>query len=99
MRLTSSEAQTIAGLARERFGSQTRVFLFGSRTDDAARGGDIDLYIETTLDTPAALRARMSFAAALFRALGDQKIDIVVKPADRPPTAFESLARAGGIAL
>ena len=70
MRLTSSEAQTIAGLARERFGSQTRVFLFGSRTDDAARGGDIDLYIETTLDTPAALRAVFDSSTGFLLANG-----------------------------
>ena len=70
MRLTPSESQTIAGLARESFGPQTRVFLFGSRTDDAARGGDIDLYIETTLDTPAALRAVFDSSTGFLLANG-----------------------------
>ncbi len=99
MRLTPRESETILRLARDAFGDQARVFLFGSRTDDAARGGDIDLYIETDAATPDAFRARIRFEASLILALGDRAIDVVVRPGDRAPTAFEQQARASGIAL
>jgi predicted nucleotidyltransferase len=99
MRLTPTEVQTITRLARRSFGDGARVFLFGSRADDSARGGDIDLYIETGLDTAAAFRARLEFEAALVLALGERKLDIVVKPADRAPTPFEQMARTSGVAL
>ena len=46
MRLTVSEIEMIRALTEERFGAYSRIWLFGSRLDDDARGGDIDLYIE-----------------------------------------------------
>ncbi len=45
MRLTHGEIDTIVRIAREIYGFGVEVFLFGSRTDDSKRGGDIDLLI------------------------------------------------------
>ena len=47
MRLTPTEQQIIRTASLRCFGVPPR--LFGSRTDDARRGGDIDLYIEADL--------------------------------------------------
>ena len=41
MRLTQGEIDTIVRIAREIYGWGVEVFLFGSRTDDSKRGGDI----------------------------------------------------------
>lgn len=38
--------EIIRSAERQVSGADARVYLFGSRTDDAGRGGDIDLYIE-----------------------------------------------------
>ena len=46
MRLTTSQIETIRQAARQNFGAGASVWLFGSRVDDARRGGDVDLYIE-----------------------------------------------------
>ncbi|MBS4099566.1 MAG: nucleotidyltransferase domain-containing protein [Sulfuricella sp.] len=46
MRLTENEAGLIRLTVAECFGDGSRVRLFGSRADDAARGGDVDLYIQ-----------------------------------------------------
>lgn len=54
MRLTTEQAKIIRQATHQRFGSDARVWLFGSRTDDNAKGGDIDLLIET----PTALDAK-----------------------------------------
>ncbi|OYY30781.1 MAG: hypothetical protein B7Y07_05135 [Halothiobacillus sp. 24-54-40] len=55
-----------------------RVRLLGSRLDDTARGGDIDLLIEldTTADAPAELAAQIS--ARIARALDGRKVDILL---------------------
>lgn len=43
MRLTATQRQVIREAGRRHFGIEPR--LFGSRLNDAQRGGDIDLYI------------------------------------------------------
>ena len=45
--------------------------------DDARKGGDIDLLIETQLQDPAQIaRAHAQFLARVYLALGEQKIDV-----------------------
>ena len=77
MRLTEEQVRTIRRLAHEVAGPQARVRVFGSRLDDNARGGDLDLMLElnTAVDHPAPLAARMS--AQLSRALGGRKVDVL----------------------
>ena len=48
MRLTQGEIDIIVRIAREIYGWGVEVFLFGSRTDDSKRGGDIDLLVRST---------------------------------------------------
>ena len=50
MRLSQFEIETINILARKHFGQGTIVNLFGSRTDDLKKGGDIDLFIQNSND-------------------------------------------------
>jgi predicted nucleotidyltransferase len=58
------------------FGAVPR--LFGSRLNDAARGGDIDLYIPGDWPAEEAVPRRLRFCVELRARLGDQKIDVVV---------------------
>ena len=53
MRLTADECLAIERAARATLQTGTRVSLFGSRVDDARRGGDIDLIVETPASLPA----------------------------------------------
>ena len=80
MRLSPSERHAIELTAREAFPSGTRVVLFGSRVDDARRGGDIDLLIEPACVLPAdELVARRSrFVSRLYALLDEQRIDVLV---------------------
>lgn len=50
MRLTDGQKAAIRETAAECFGSTVQVMVFGSRVDDSARGGDIDLLIVTDAD-------------------------------------------------
>jgi len=55
--------------------SSAKLYLFGSRVDDAARGGDIDLLIVSDTLTKKDLRViRVDF----FKHFGEQKLDILL---------------------
>lgn len=77
MRLTEDQIQLINQTARERFGNTVKVFLFGSRTDDNKRGGDIDLLIKTQKESLASLQNKLLFIVDLKTKIGDRKIDVV----------------------
>lgn len=99
MRLNDQEIVTIRAVVRRLLGTESRVSLFGSRTDDSARGGDLDLLVDVgyALDNRAATASRLE--AELQLALGDQKIDvIVVDPTVRHAEIHES-ARSSAIPL
>jgi hypothetical protein len=77
MRLKQFEVQAIKDVVHEYFPVGSSVSLFGSRTDDSARGGDIDLFIQTDLSGMELQDARIRTMAGISLRIGDQKIDIV----------------------
>jgi len=48
LRLSKEIKDSVVHYAKEYFGNNIKLYLFGSRVDDSKRGGDIDLLIETT---------------------------------------------------
>lgn len=78
MRLTDYQAQAITQLAHEIAGEQAQVRVFGSRLDDDARGGDLDLMLELSEPTasPALLAAR--FSARVTRLMQGRKVDVLL---------------------
>jgi predicted nucleotidyltransferase len=84
MRLTEHERHTLTQLARDCFGSEVIVRLFGSRLDDNQRGGDIDLLIETKLHDPARIaHAHTRLLAGIYTRLGERKVDILIDYPER----------------
>ena len=75
--------------------------LFGSRVDDARRGGDIDLHVEVPgPDDVARLDdLRFRFVDALHGAIGEQRIDVVVRAAGTAVRPIDAIALAEGIPL
>ena len=78
MRLTDYQIQFIRRLAHQVAGSQSRVRVFGSRLDDTAHGGDIDLMLELPepVDNPALMAAQMS--AQVSRVMQGRKVDVLL---------------------
>jgi len=78
MRLTEQQIQIIRQLAQQVAGSQSRVRVFGSRLDDMAHGGDLDLMLELpeAVDNPALIAAQMS--ARVSRAMHGRKVDVLL---------------------
>jgi predicted nucleotidyltransferase len=93
MRLNEYEKKAIldsCGL----YDSKAVVYLFGSRVDDAKKGGDIDLLVmseKLTRDDRRAIRLR------LHELLGEQKIDIIIAFDDSDP--FVKMALETGVRL
>lgn len=78
MRLTDHQARAIVQLAHEIAGERAQVRVFGSRLDDGARGGDLDLMLELPepAANPALLAAR--FSARVSRLMQGRKVDVLL---------------------
>ena len=100
MRLTQQQLATIRAVLRRHFGSNSQIRLFGSRTDDTAKGGDIDLYIEPDIQSPDQIAdARLNALAELHMALGEQKIDLLVHRQQGPELPIHRHAQETGLPL
>jgi predicted nucleotidyltransferase len=91
MRLSAEQRQAIHRLSRELLGERVRVQLFGSRLNDAAHGGDVDLLLQA--ETPVSMAQQADLGWQLEEALG-LPVDIVVIDHQGPCTAFQQLALA-----
>jgi len=78
MRLNAHQIQAILHLAHQVAGNQARVSVFGSRLDDTAHGGDLDLMLEIPepVGNPALMAAQMS--AQVSRAMHGRKVDVLL---------------------
>ncbi|WP_422134210.1 nucleotidyltransferase domain-containing protein [Endozoicomonas sp. ALD040] len=100
MRITSEHAGHICNVLQHYFGAKTDIWLFGSRVDDNQRGGDIDLYIETDLQSPEAVfDAKLHSLVDIKQHIGDQKIDLVIYRRGKHREAIHHEARNTGIQL
>ena len=99
MRLRDDEIRIIREEVARAFGPEATVRLFGSRVDDARRGGDIDLYVEAPGDERTRLEQEGRLLHALLTRLGDQRIDIVTAPPGGKGRSIDEVARAEGLAL
>ncbi len=99
MRITPQEAAAIRRITTELAGPGARVSLFGSRTHDDLRGGDIDLLIELSEPTADKLALALRAGAKLQSAIGERKIDVLITNPESEETALIRAARREGIAL
>jgi predicted nucleotidyltransferase len=96
MRLSPDQTRVILHCVRQEFGAQAEVKLFGSRLDDSARGGDVDLLVET--EHPPTLRQRILATMALEQAL-NLPVDIVAMQRGTQGSAFARIAASRAQAL
>ncbi|MFZ4539818.1 nucleotidyltransferase domain-containing protein [Propionivibrio sp.] len=74
MRLANEERLAISDTIHQA-DADALIYLFGSRVDDAAKGGDIDLLV---LSKRINLMTKLDILAQLHQKLGERKIDIAV---------------------
>jgi len=101
MRLSKNEIEAIKRVARDVWGRQTIVSLFGSRTDDTKKGGDIDLYIHSVeeQDSKQIMIKKAEFPAKMEILLGEQKIDVLVGTHHNSHLSIIKTAQRKGIEL
>ena len=99
MRLTAIQRDTIRNAILNEAGDNVRILVFGSRLDDTARGGDVDLMVEFTqpVERPALMSARLATRA--LRALGGRKVDVVISAPNLLRTGIHEIAYAEGESL
>ena len=94
MRLTEDEISNIKNSVLS-LDQHADVYLFGSRVDDARRGGDIDLLISSTkLNKQDLRKIRWQF----FDSFGEQKMDLVLDSGDTS-NAFINMIKPKAIKL
>lgn len=80
VRLETNEITHIKEIFKQYFLKSDKLWLFGSRVNINARGGDVDLYVESDYtDANKVLDAKLRFLSDLQIAIGEQKIDLVIK--------------------
>jgi uncharacterized protein len=79
MRLSNEEIKVIKSVIEE-FDPKAEVKLYGSRVDDAKKGGDIDLLI---ISNKITFSEKLSILIKLKENIGDQKIDLLIYDPDK----------------
>lgn len=90
MRLDEKEHKIIKDAILER-DPQARIYLFGSRTNNFAQGGDIDILV---LSDKINISDKLIVKRELFKKLEDQKIDIIVSGDRNRPFVKAALENA-----
>ena len=93
MRLTDIEIEAIKNAVIER-DANAEVYLFGSRIDDNAKGGDIDILV---ISKDLKLDDKLFIKARIFETIEEQKLDIVISNDVEEP--FVKLAIERGVRL
>jgi len=93
MRINQRDKDAIISAVKSK-DPEAEIWLFGSRTDDSKRGGDIDIAI---LSSQIGRLDRMQIRRTICNTLGEQKIDIIVSA--HGEDAFFQLAKERGVKL
>lgn len=99
MRLTTQQVAAIREEVANIAGASARVWLYGSRVNDNARGGDVDLMLE--LDEPVAEPAQLCarLATRVSRSMYGRKVDVLLHAPNLQRLPIHAIARAEGIRL
>ena len=99
MRLSLQTQQIIKDTTQEVFGIEVHVKVFGSRINDDARGGDIDLLVELPFCIADSERKALQLTARLQLRIGDQPIDVLVIDPSTQRQSMHEQANMTGISL
>nr|VFJ62308.1 MAG: Nucleotidyltransferase domain-containing protein [Candidatus Kentron sp. DK] len=99
MRLSSQQVQIIRDITTNELGPSAEVILFGSRVDDSAKGGDVDLMVTVPehMERPSWRAARL--AARLERKMDGRHVDVVLVTHGMALQAIHTIARQQGVRL
>lgn len=99
MRLSKKQIQTIQDITHQVAGERGSVRVFGSRLDDNARGGDLDLLLELpeAVAQPALMAAQMS--AKVSRLMRGRRVDVIISAPNLKRLSIHDVAMQEGQVL
>lgn len=95
MRLSTAELQSVRSILGA-LDPNGRIYLYGSRTDDKRRGGDIDVYLQAS--RPIDLKTQLGTQYRLELAC-DTLVDLLVKNPEQAMQPIHQIAVEQGILL
>ncbi len=101
MRLSKGNITAIKTALHKFFGNDIEIYLFGSRVNDQAKGGDVDLLIEISPGITDVQKKKLQAITEMQLSIGEQKIDLVISykgDLDKQPLVV-SIAKKEGILL
>ena len=98
MRLLPHEVVAIRDAVRDVFGPTARIRLFGSRTRDDLKGGDVDLFVEVE-PGQASIANEQRLRDRIAPAVEDLRTDVILHDRGAPLTPIERIALRDGVLL
>ena len=95
MRLSSEDHSAISD-AIQQADADAHIYLFGSRVNDAAKGGDIDLLV---VSDHLGFREVLKLRQAILDRIGWQQLDLVVRRRDQADDPLAAMVLETGIKL
>ena len=97
MRLKIEIKNQIIKYASQSFGMDIKLYLFGSRVYDNKKGGDIDLYLESSKEID--INQQIKFLNNIYKYVTQRKIDLIIKTPLKKDKPIFHTARQEGILL
>ncbi|MDF1637862.1 nucleotidyltransferase domain-containing protein [Alcanivorax jadensis] len=99
MRLNQYQRQEICQAVRELAGAQAHARLFGSRLNDQARGGDIDLLVEVPGEVGNEVELTSRLAGCISHRLGGPKVDVLIAAKNSRLAPVHQASQCNGVIL
>lgn len=99
MRLSASQIAQIRQAVAEFAGSGAVVKLFGSRTDNEGRGGDVDLLVECAAPVAAPALVAARIGGRISRYMAGRKVDVLLSAPNLLHSTLHEAARRRGVLL
>ncbi|BBL57666.1 nucleotidyltransferase domain-containing protein [Methylomonas koyamae] len=96
MRLTIEQRRLILETVNRVAGKGVDVYLFGSRLDDGAKGGDVDLFLEAERPVSFLQRAQLKWRLEAMLGL---PVDLICKTGCNDASPFQAIAKSRAVKL
>lgn len=99
MRISTEHRHALRQHFAEALGKDCEILVFGSRLDDSARGGDVDLLVRCAHPLQRKEWLAATLAAKAERLLEGRKVDVLLLDPQTPLHAVHQVALKTGMAL
>jgi predicted nucleotidyltransferase len=99
MRLTDHQVKDIRDATLEVVGHAVPIWLFGSRTKESSRGGDVDLMVQLSepVHDPAGLMIKL--ATKVSRRMHGRKVDVLIDAPNLQHFPIHDMVKEHGVML